>query len=60
MSGDRANSVAVALGPGGKLSVTYAAPSFSSIAHVIFDATGYFVPVVSDPVPPSSSAPNGR
>jgi hypothetical protein len=57
---DRANSVAVALGAGGKLSITYAAPSFSSTAHVIFDATGYFVPASSDPAPPSSPAPNGR
>jgi hypothetical protein len=41
---DRANSVAVALGSGGQLSVTYAAPSLGPTAQVIFDVTGYFVP----------------
>jgi hypothetical protein len=41
---DRANAVTVALGSGGKLSVTYAAPTLGPTAHVIFDATGYFVP----------------
>jgi len=41
---DRANAVTVALGTGGKLSVTYAAPTTGPTAHVIFDVTGYFVP----------------
>jgi len=41
---DRANAVTVALGTGGTLSVTYAAPTLGPTAHVIFDATGYFVP----------------
>jgi hypothetical protein len=41
---DRANAVTVALGTGGTLSVTYAAPTYGPTAHVIFDATGYFVP----------------
>ncbi|MGA3056474.1 MAG: glycosyl hydrolase family 18 protein [Candidatus Limnocylindrales bacterium] len=41
---DRANAVTVALGTGGTLSVTYAAPTPGPTAHVIFDATGYFVP----------------
>jgi hypothetical protein len=41
---DRANAVTVALGAGGKLSITYAAPTSSPIAHAIFDVTGYFTP----------------
>jgi hypothetical protein len=41
---DRANAVTVALGAGGTLSVTYAAPTLGPTAHVIFDVTGYFVP----------------
>jgi hypothetical protein len=41
---DRANSVDVALGSGGTLSVTYAAPVLGVTAQVIFDVTGYFVP----------------
>ena len=41
---DRANSVDVALGAGGTLSVTYAAPVLGVTAQVIFDVTGYFVP----------------
>jgi hypothetical protein len=41
---DRANNVTVALGPGGTLSVTYAAPTLGPTAHVIFDVTGYFFP----------------
>jgi hypothetical protein len=41
---DRANGVTVALGAGGTLSVTYAAPTSGRTAHVIFDVTGYFVP----------------
>ena len=41
---DRANGVTVALGGGGILSVTYAAPTLGPTAHVIFDVTGYFVP----------------
>jgi hypothetical protein len=39
---DRANAVTSALA-GGTLAVTYAAPSLGPTAHVIFDATGYFV-----------------
>jgi hypothetical protein len=34
----------VALGAGGTLSVTYAAPQYGPTAHVIFDVTGYFTP----------------
>jgi hypothetical protein len=41
---DRANGVTVALGTGGKLSVTFVAPAPGPIAHVIFDVTGYFIP----------------
>jgi len=41
---DRANGVTVALGVGGTLSVTYAAPTSGPIAQVIFDVTGYFAP----------------
>ena len=41
---DRANAVTVALGIGGRLSVTYAAPTLDKTAHVIFDVTGYFEP----------------
>ena len=41
---DRANAVTVALGPGGSLSVTYAAPTLGPTAQVIFDVTGYFAP----------------
>jgi hypothetical protein len=41
---DRANAVTVALGAGGTLSVTYAAPLLWPTAHVIFDVTGYFKP----------------
>jgi hypothetical protein len=44
---DRANGVTVALGGGGALSVTYAAPSLGQTAQVIFDVTGYFTPDVS-------------
>jgi serine protease inhibitor ecotin len=40
---DRANAVAVALGAGGTLSVTYAAVP-GATAQVIFDVTGYFTP----------------
>ncbi len=39
---DRANAVTVALGAGGTLSVTFAAPLPDPTAHVIFDVTGYF------------------
>jgi hypothetical protein len=35
--------VTVALGTGGKLSVTFVAPAPGPIAHVIFDVTGYFM-----------------
>ncbi|MGA3058028.1 MAG: S53 family peptidase [Candidatus Limnocylindrales bacterium] len=41
---DRAGAVTVALGAGGTLSATYAAPTLGPTAHVIFDVTGYFVP----------------
>jgi hypothetical protein len=41
---DRANAVTVALGAGGALSVTYAAPMAGPTADVIFDVTGYFTP----------------
>jgi len=41
---DRANAVTVALGAGGTLSATFAAPTFGPTAHVIFDVTGYFLP----------------
>ena len=44
---DRANAVTVALGGGGTLSVTYAAPTLGPTAHVIFDVTGYFTPDAS-------------
>jgi hypothetical protein len=44
---DRANAVTVALGAGGSLSVTYAAPALGPTAHVIFDVTGYFTPDTS-------------
>ena len=40
---DRANGVTVALGAGGTLSATYAAPTLGPTAAVIFDVTGYFV-----------------
>jgi hypothetical protein len=41
---DRANGITVALGGGGVLWVTYAAPTLGKTAHVIFDVTGYFAP----------------
>ena len=44
---DRANAVTVALGPGGTLSATYAAPTLGPSAQVIFDVTGYFTPDAS-------------
>ncbi len=44
---DRANAVTVALGSGGRLSITYAAPMLGPTAQVIFDLTGYFVPDTS-------------
>jgi hypothetical protein len=44
MNDDRANAVTVALGAGGTLSITYAAPTLGPTAHVIFDVTGYFTP----------------
>jgi hypothetical protein len=40
---DRANGATVALGGGGTLSVTYAAPTLGPTAQVIFDVTGYFI-----------------
>jgi hypothetical protein len=39
---DRANAVTVALGSGGKLSVTYVGSVAGSSTQVIFDVTGYF------------------
>jgi hypothetical protein len=47
LNDDRANAVTVALGGGGTLSVTYAAPTPGPTAHVIFDVTGYFVPTAT-------------
>jgi hypothetical protein len=44
LNDDRANAVTVALGGGGTLSITYAAPPAGKTAHAIFDVTGYFVP----------------
>jgi outer membrane protein assembly factor BamB len=44
---DRANSATVALGAGGTLSITYAAPTLGPTAHAIFDVTGYFTPDTS-------------
>jgi outer membrane protein assembly factor BamB len=41
---DRANTVTLALGAGGTLSATYAAPTLGPTAHIIFDVTGYFTP----------------
>jgi hypothetical protein len=40
----RDNAVTVALGTGGKLSITYAAPTLGPTAQAMFDVTGYFVP----------------
>jgi hypothetical protein len=37
---DRANAVTVALNQLGKLSITFAAPTYGPTAHVIFDVTG--------------------
>jgi hypothetical protein len=39
---NRANAVAVALGDGGGLCITYAAPKGAG-THVVFDVTGYFM-----------------
>jgi outer membrane protein assembly factor BamB len=54
---DRASAVTVALGSGGTLSITYAAPTLGPTAQVIFDLTGYFSPdpsgAVYFPVNPS-------
>jgi serine protease inhibitor ecotin len=44
---DRANAVTVALGSGGVLWVTYAAPTLGPTAQVIFDVTGFFTPDTS-------------
>jgi len=41
---DRANGVAVPLGAGGTLSVTFIAGGAGPTAQVIFDVTGYFIP----------------
>jgi hypothetical protein len=44
-SSEHAHSgVTVALGTGGKLSVTFVAPAPGPVAHVIFDVTGCFLP----------------
>ncbi len=40
----RANAVTVALGAGGTVSITYAAPTLGPTAEVVFDVTGYFLP----------------
>jgi predicted secreted Zn-dependent protease len=50
MNDDRANAVTVALGAGGTLSITYAAPTLGQTAQVIFDVTGYFTPDASGAV----------
>ena len=39
---NRANAVTVALGTGGKLSVTYVAGVPTATTHVVFDVTGFF------------------
>jgi hypothetical protein len=44
---DRANGIAVSLGTGGTLSVTYVASTLGPSAHVIFDVAGYFAPAGS-------------
>jgi spore germination protein YaaH len=41
---DRANSVTVALGSGGTLSVTFIGSGSGAGTHVVFDVTGYFTP----------------
>jgi hypothetical protein len=41
-SGDRANNVTIALGPGGTLAAVYAAAPGQS-SHLVFDVTGYFL-----------------
>jgi len=57
---DRANAVTVALGDGGTLSVTYAAPTSGPTAHVIFDVTGYFVAEAAGaPGPAGPQGPQG-
>ena len=44
MGDDRANAVAVQLGAGSTLSITFVAPSTGPTAQAIFDLTGYFAP----------------
>src|SRR5450756_2449238 len=44
---ERADGVTVALGAGGTLAVTYAAPTMAATTQVIFDVTGYFTPDTS-------------
>ena len=44
---DRANSVTVALGSGGTLSVTFVGSGAAPYAQVVFDVTGYFTPDAS-------------
>jgi hypothetical protein len=41
---DRANAVAVQLGAGGGLAITFVGPNNSQSAQAIFDVTGYFTP----------------
>jgi hypothetical protein len=41
---DRANAVAVQLGTGGSLAITFVGPNNSQSAQAILDVTGYFVP----------------
>ncbi|MGD0121936.1 MAG: hypothetical protein ABSC46_05200 [Candidatus Limnocylindrales bacterium] len=41
---NRANAVTMILGAGGKLGLTFVAPSAGQTAHAVFDVTGYFMP----------------
>ena len=47
VSDDRANGVDVALAADGTLSVTYASPTATATAQVLFDVSGYFMPSTS-------------
>jgi hypothetical protein len=42
---DRANGVTVALNPPGIVGITFVASAGTATAHVVFDVTGYFVPM---------------
>ena len=60
---NRANGVTVALGSGGKLSITYSA-SPTATTHAVFDVTGYFtattpVPTVTNVNPTSGPTAGG-